>query len=74
MRLTPDDVGRIRTAALKVAAEMAAPDASAGRSGRAADQLRNATQIWAITPERRAVLAELAAHLRQAADAAVRGT
>jgi tetratricopeptide (TPR) repeat protein len=74
MRLIPDDVARIRVTALKVGAEMRAPDATAGHSGRVVDQLRKATERWATTPERRAVLTELVAHLPQEADAVAKAT
>jgi thiol-disulfide isomerase/thioredoxin len=64
IRLAPDDTGRIRTAALQVAADLPPADALRGRPRVYWVQLDQALDRWANTPERRSVAAEVKAHVR----------
>ena len=63
IRLVPDDTGRIRAAALQVAADLPPADALRGRPRAYWVQLDQALDRWANTPERRSVAAEIKAHV-----------
>jgi len=61
IRLSPNDIARIRGAGLQVAAEISSNNAPRGRSRSYVDQIDKALNVWASTPQRRAVAAEVIA-------------
>ena len=63
VRLAPDDTARIRIAALQVAVDLTQSGGPHGRSRTAITQINKTLDQWASTPQRRAVVAEFAAHL-----------
>jgi hypothetical protein len=63
IRLTPEDVAGIRAAALGVAAEVGSTEGAQGRTRDAFAKVRTVLEQWATTPQRKAVLTEVVAHL-----------